>query len=188
MQDFHSSGGLSRNFLKIHRHNRVIPFERRTRTVEPLPNPVLESHLEEIRMSPVSIPATAPTSRSEQTLESKLLGRSAAHHTIDEVNKDTLERLANKLGLRLEHHEPRDGPHSGPAIVLDADSWWTTAAEREQGVMDLLRGAGRPSVLVVYGWQLTDEQRENLEIAGVHVFSCPDEEVALTLAVGVASL
>ena len=60
----------------------------------------------------------------------KLAGQCAAHHTIDELNRDDLEAMAAERGLRIDHYEPRDGQAFGPTVVFDADYFWTSRAER----------------------------------------------------------
>ncbi len=127
-------------------------------------------------------PFSPPPLHSERLLLQTLQGRSVTHHSIDEVNVDTLQRLLGKRGLRTDHQEPRDGLDSGSAVVIDADSWWLTPGDRQQGVDQLLQRIVRPALLVIYGWQLTDEQRQRLELAGALVFSSPDQDLASALA------
>jgi hypothetical protein len=117
-----------------------------------------------------------------------LSGQRATHHTFDEMRRDILEQLAAARGLRIDHHEPRDGLAGGPTIVLDFDYWWTSPEERERGLRDLLAREVRPAVVIVYGWQLDDDDIARLNAAGMHAFNRLDETLVDTLVGVVARL
>ena len=107
--------------------------------------------------------------------------RTLFHHTIDLVNLATLKELAEPHNLAVEHREPRDGLADGRALLIDADFWWFSPDERERGIRALLRLEPAP-ILAVHGRQLSDEQKDQLRDAGVHVRDQIDGELIALLA------
>ncbi len=103
------------------------------------------------------------------------------YHSTDEVNLDTLRKLADVRGLDVQPQWPRDGlALDGHAVLLDADSWWTDAVSRARGLEELLALAGRRP-LAVHGWQLIDEQLERLDDHGILAGNRLDDDLIVGL-------
>jgi hypothetical protein len=79
------------------------------------------------------------------------------YHTHDAVNLDTLLDLAEPFGLQVQDREPREGLSAHSAILIDADFWWTTPAERRRGIDELIR-LDTALPIAVHGWQLSEDQ------------------------------
>ena len=112
--------------------------------------------------------------------------RTLFHHTIDPVNLATLRELAGPHNLTVEQREPRDGLADGRLLLIDADFWWFGPDERERGVRELLR-LQPPPILAVHGRGLSDEQKDQLRDAGVHVRYHLDGELVALLAAALAA-
>ena len=129
--------------------------------------------------------------------DSKARGRSSvrvvkrgtiSYHTFDAGNLDTMRTLAEMHGLHVEHREPRDGLACGPALLIDADFWWSDRAERQRGLLALVQREVRLPVVAVHGWQLDDEQIAWLKQHGFHVGNQLDDEFVEELAKRIASI
>jgi hypothetical protein len=87
----------------------------------------------------------------------------------DALNQQEAIDQATSIGMDVRLHEPRDGAlPPGLPLIVDADFWAFTPAERAELVRELLARAGQGSV-GVHGYQLTSEERKALQAGGVHV-------------------
>jgi hypothetical protein len=110
------------------------------------------------------------------------------YHTSDPVNRATLEELAQPFGLPIEHHELRDGLASAAVILIDADFWWTSRAERQQGLLALVAQGSHTPVVAVHGYQLSDEEIDWLWEQGIHACTRLDAKLVALLAEALAGL
>jgi hypothetical protein len=110
------------------------------------------------------------------------------YHTADPVNRATLEELARPLGLPIEHREPRDGLASAAVILIDAEYWWTSRAQRHQGLLALLAQGNRSRGVAVHGYQFSDEEIDWLREQGIHACTRLDAGLVALLAEALAGL
>lgn len=108
----------------------------------------------------------------------RIAERAVLHHALDEVDRWELgQELA---GWCVVEVEPRDAVPPTRVEVTRADDW--PSLERAGHVRRLLARAVVPAVAVVYGWSLTDDERDALEAAGYAVAQTVAEAAALVRA------
>lgn len=130
----------------------------------------------------MSTPVTSPLIAPDSLPLSPRVARFVVYHTFDEVNLDAMRHLAGGCGLAVRHREPRDGVGTGPALIFDADFWWTSREDRASGLDELLNREVFPAFIAVHGWQLDDEQIDRLNAAGVLAVRKLDEALLAAVA------
>lgn len=115
------------------------------------------------------------------------LDRRLWYCTTDPANLALAERLAASFGLRIEHHEPRDGAVPGLAILIDGDFWWSSQADLEWG-LDLLLARKDRFVVAVHGWRLDDNRVAQLIAGGIHASNRLDRDLMALIAGHLAGL
>jgi hypothetical protein len=103
--------------------------------------------------------------------------KTIAFLSTDEVNQSMMEELTGACGARMVPRQPRDPSPDGQfdAVLYDLDH--LPAAERQQGLAELLAGRGPRGRVAVHSFNLEAGQVKALRRRGVGVFRRLDAEV-----------
>lgn len=101
-----------------------------------------------------------------------------AYLTIDPVNLDVAERLAEERSVGLTHGTPKDAWPEGDvdAVIYDLDHWTGGGRELEAWVQEHARIAPQCPV-AVHSYHLDDAQVETLERQGYLIARSLDQEL-----------